>query len=124
MMGCSAEGDTELYIKFNDEDTGIMSGHAYGIIDIFEIQDENADNYHKSHRILKVRNPWGYGEWKLKWSENPDYSEKLDKFWDKIMEYYDIAIGNAKKAGEEPPERYAISMQNMISLFKNLSKHF
>lgn len=83
-----------------------MSGHAYGIIDIFEISDENTKNYHKSHRLLKVRNPWGYGEWKLKWSENPDYSDKLDKFWDQIMAYYDKAIADAKKAGVEPPERY------------------
>jgi hypothetical protein len=39
MLGCSAEGGTELYIKINDEDTGVMSGHAYGILDVFEIPD-------------------------------------------------------------------------------------
>lgn len=39
MLGCSAEGGTELYIKINEEDSGIMSGHAYGILDIFEIPD-------------------------------------------------------------------------------------
>ena len=72
MMGCSAEGETETYIEIKGEDSGIMSGHAYGIIDVFEIPDDKCLNYHKSHRLLKVRNPWGYGEWKLKWSENPD----------------------------------------------------
>ena len=27
--------------------------------------------FHK-HRIVKLRNPWGHGEWKLKWSEGPE----------------------------------------------------
>jgi hypothetical protein len=78
MMGCSAEGETEANILVNGEDSGIMSGHAYGIMDVFELKDDNSENYHKSHRLVRIRNPWGYGEWKLKWSENPDYSAKLD----------------------------------------------
>lgn len=39
MMGCSAEGGTEFTILISGEDTGIMSGHAYGVIDVFEIED-------------------------------------------------------------------------------------
>lgn len=33
MMGCSAEAEEEGYIKhpITEEDTGIMSGHAYSI---------------------------------------------------------------------------------------------
>ena len=73
MLGCSAEGETELFIQVNGEDSGIMSGHAYGILNVFEIPDPKSKNYHKSHRLLVIKNPWGYGEWKLKWSENPDY---------------------------------------------------
>ena len=37
-MGCSAEGETEGFIYIDDENTGIMSGHAYSIIDVFEIK--------------------------------------------------------------------------------------
>ncbi|CAK89170.1 unnamed protein product (macronuclear) [Paramecium tetraurelia] len=106
MLGCSAEGGTELYIKINDEDTGVMSGHAYGILDMFEIPDQSCNNYHKSHRLLKIRNPWGYGEWKLKWSETPDYSAKLDKWIDWINDYYQKEIEKAKLEGKEPPEPY------------------
>jgi len=95
MLGCSAEGGTELYLKINDEDTGIMSGHAYGILDVFELPDKNSKNYHKSHRLIKVRNPWGYGEWKMKWSEDPNYIEKLDKFLPEIDSYYDKEIAKA-----------------------------
>ena len=65
-----------------------MSGHAYSILDIFEIKDTTCKNYHRSHRLIKVRNPWGYGEWKLKWSEEPDYKEKIDKFLPYIDIYY------------------------------------
>jgi calpain len=82
MMGCSADGGTEANIKMNGEDCGIMSGHAYAVIDVFEIPDEDCKNYHKSHRLLKIRNPWGYGEWKLKWSEEEIYRAKFDKFID------------------------------------------
>lgn len=37
-MGCSAEGETEGFI-FNKEgeSTGILSGHAYSIIDVFTL---------------------------------------------------------------------------------------
>ena len=37
-VGCSAEGETEGEIEFNGEPTGLMSGHAYAIIDCFELK--------------------------------------------------------------------------------------
>lgn len=36
-MGCSAEGETEGFIEVNGVSTGLLSGHAYSIIDVFEI---------------------------------------------------------------------------------------
>lgn len=78
MMGCSAEGGTEATITMNGEDTGIMSGHAYSVIDVFELKDQKCKNYHKSHRLLRLRNPWGHGEWRLKWSEDEDHKTKLN----------------------------------------------
>jgi hypothetical protein len=95
MMGCSAEGGTEHFIQVNGEDSGVMSGHAYGVIDVFELPYEPAKNYHKSHRLIILRNPWGYGEWKLKWSDNPDYSAKIDQFKGQIDAYYDVEIKKA-----------------------------
>lgn len=59
MIGCSADGGTEHNIALNGEDTGLKSGHAYAVLNIFEINDAQADNYHKSHRLLRIRNPWG-----------------------------------------------------------------
>jgi len=116
-MGCSAEGGTEAFIKINGEDSGVMSGHAYGVIDVFEIADPNCKNYHKSHRFLKIRNPWGYGEWKLKWSENPDYADKyLEKLFPQIEAYYDAEIKKAVDAGEEPPEKYVKGIDDGVFL--------
>ena len=90
-MGCSADGETEHEILVNGEESGIMTGHAYAITDVFEIpdSDKTVKNSHKSHRLLKIRNPWGYGEWKLKWSEEKDYKDKINKFLPQINKYYD-----------------------------------
>ena len=101
MMGCSAEGQTEGFIFTGDENTGIMSGHAYSVIDVFQLpyytktQDEKQEKYKAEgrdiskirgfHRMLRIRNPWGYGQWKLKWSEDPDHPK-----YDKTLKRYAI----------------------------------
>lgn len=53
---------------------GIMTGHAYGIIDVFELVNNEKN---KIHRILRIRNPWGKMEWKGKWSDD---SEELEEY--------------------------------------------
>jgi len=46
-----------------------MNGHAYSIIDVFELEYSEEEkilienqlkkpNYHNNHRILRIRNPW------------------------------------------------------------------
>jgi hypothetical protein len=37
MMGCSVNGDVEREVIIDGMRTGIMTGHAYSIIDIFEL---------------------------------------------------------------------------------------
>lgn len=49
-----------------------MSGHAYSLNDNFELYDEEMENPRKTHRLLRVRNPWGRGEWKGKWSDDSE----------------------------------------------------
>lgn len=69
MMGCSFKGETEKERMYEGENSGILSGHAYGIIDVFELHDMEMQNPRQCHRILRIRNPWGQTESKLKWSD-------------------------------------------------------
>lgn len=56
---------------------GILKGHAYSIIDVFELSAPESSNYHKSHRLLRIRNPWGNKEWNGKWSDKSDKFKKM-----------------------------------------------
>jgi hypothetical protein len=85
MMGCSKSGGTEGPVIIDGEQCGILSGHAYGLIDVLEIPDPDMVNERKTHRLLRIRNPWGKGEWKNKWADD---SEELETHWDKVMEYF------------------------------------
>lgn len=52
LMGCSADGGTESSITYNDEKAGIYSGHAYSLINVFELnylpedKEKHSDNLH------------------------------------------------------------------------------
>lgn len=68
MMGCSAEGATEGFIEIDGISSGVMTGHAYSLLDVIELPylAEDADKKKKNrgfHRLLRIRNPWGHGEW-------------------------------------------------------------
>jgi len=52
-------------------DSGLVAGHVYSIMDLVEIKGEH---------LIKIRNPWGTGEWKGKWSDenaNGEWTEEL-----------------------------------------------
>ena len=51
MSACRGEGEEQ-------HENGLVSGHAYSLIDVFKIKHEG-----KVLRLLKLRNPWGSGEW-------------------------------------------------------------
>lgn len=53
-----------------------------------------------------LRNPWGFGEWLLKWSETEETDDrKLDKNIDSVNKYFDDAIANALSNKTEAPEK-------------------
>ena len=84
------------YLSSEQEDKqGLISGHSYAIIDIFEFNVlyskgtiyesdyKNTDNLDNNRdgsvlRILKIYNPWGHYEWKGKFNDNDD------KSWNRI----------------------------------------
>ena len=47
---------------------GVVSGHAYSLISIHEVYDENENTI----QLLRLRNPWGTGEWTGDWSDQSD----------------------------------------------------
>ena len=53
----------------------MVKGHAYGVIDVCEIESEG-----EILKLLKIRNPWGRGEW------NGDWSDKSELWTDKLKE--------------------------------------
>ena len=72
MIGCSVScngqnREKEVIIKGNK--VGIIVGHAYSILDVFEIPKPRKKS-RKTSRLLRLRNPWGYCEWNGKWCDN------------------------------------------------------
>ena len=59
----ASSGDTGRANQ-SDGGEGIISGHAYSLIDIHEFEHEG-----ETVRICKMRNPWGKYEWKGDWSD-------------------------------------------------------
>lgn len=56
----------------------MISGHAYSLIAVKEIQDEGQGTI---ARLCMLRNPWGSGEWTGDWSDKsplwtPELREK------------------------------------------------
>ena len=63
MMGCSV-GDQ--YTQEEADRDGIVMGHAYTLLSVVALDDGNGG----SIPLVKLRNPWGSGEWKGDWSDN------------------------------------------------------
>ena len=59
-MMASSHGQGE-----NRNDEGVITGHAYSLISIHEFQHKG-----REVKLLKLRNPWGHGEWQGDWSDN------------------------------------------------------
>lgn len=51
-------------VDSNQSPSGIFQGHAYTFLNATEIEH----NY-KKERIVQLRNPWGQGEFKGRWSD-------------------------------------------------------
>ena len=57
---------------------GIISGHAYSLIDLYELEYKG-----KPLKLCKLRNPWGHKEWQGDWSDESDlWTDELKKMLD------------------------------------------
>ena len=83
LLGCSIESqDYNGEIVVEGEPTGLLAKHAYGIVEVFEVKNNEA--LKKRHRLIRIRNPWGQREWKGKWSSG---DEKLKSHLNVLKNY-------------------------------------
>ena len=88
LMGCSRSNKGESEYVVDGFKTGIIGGHAYGIMDVLELDIENANIAKHKPRLIRVRNPWGQKEWNGKWSDKSDEVEEdkvqINKYIDRL----------------------------------------
>ena len=99
--------NTKYLSKEQEENEGLISGHSYAIIDLFEfnvfykkgtitesnyIKKENDNNRYNDGdgvlRILKIYNPWAHFEWKGKFNDNDDKNWNRIPLLKQLVGYY------------------------------------
>ncbi len=116
LMGCSRSNAGEAEVIIAGERTGIIAGHAYGLMDAIEISDHLSPG--EIFKILRVRNPWGKGEWRGSWSDKSDeiliYKDQLDKY---ISELND---DDEKFVPGEEDGTFLMTYEDWSSIFNNM----
>jgi len=46
---------------------GLVTGHAYAVISVMEVENDG-----ETLNLLRIRNPWGKGEWTGDWSDKSE----------------------------------------------------
>ena len=105
MMGCSATGGTEQEIVLNGESTGILNGHAYAILNVFELPGDEGDDT----KLLRVRNPWGHTEWKGQWA---DGSIEIENNKEQLMLFLANLESEEQFVPGEPDGSFLITFQD------------
>jgi hypothetical protein len=75
LMGCAFSASSKAAVE-KDRGQGILAGHAYSVLDV---RDTRA-----GIKLLRIRNPWGQGEWKGRWA---DYSKEWTRDIKKELNY-------------------------------------
>lgn len=63
----SSSAIDKVSCEVEDKKTGLYGGHAYSLLAAFEINNKGS-----KVRLVRMRNPWGRGEWKGDWSDKSD----------------------------------------------------
>ena len=114
LMGCSASGNTEKEIVLDGERTGILTGHAYGLIDVIHLKVEEEGI---TKKLLRVRNPWGKCEWNGQWS---DYSEEIEKYESALYQYMEELPEDEKFSLQEEDGTFLIDFKNFRDIYNKL----
>jgi len=80
LMGTSIQPNPKEAHKVEAEaGYGLHSGHAYSLLDLNEIPLDPPLEGKSSIRLIKLRNPWGRGEWEGIFGDRSDEREVYDK---------------------------------------------
>ena len=84
MIGCSVKS------KSNYRHIGILAGHAYYILDVFEISKPRGRKRKKS-KLLRIKNPLGRKDWIGKWSDdNVETKKNKELIKNELNEKYKV----------------------------------
>ena len=87
MLGCSVDSKVvESEVIYHGNKCGILAGHAYSILDAFEIPKPKSKRPRKTSRLLRIRNPWGFKEWNGKFSDTSDELAKNKSIIQKLLD--------------------------------------
>jgi calpain, invertebrate len=114
LMGCSASGATEREIQIDGERTGILTGHAYGLLDVIDLHCEKED---KIKKLLRVRNPWGKCEWNGPWS---DYSEEIEQYKEDLDKWMSQLAEDERFNLQEEDGTFLIDYKNFRDIYNKL----
>jgi hypothetical protein len=98
LMGCSIQPNPKEKNKVEaDAGNGLHMGHAYSFLKIGEIKIDPKEPFSKGQstiKLVKLRNPWGRGEWEGTFS---DKSEEREKYSKQIEEVFNRDIRDVEK---------------------------
>ncbi|KAL8024927.1 putative WW domain, parvalbumin, EF-hand domain pair, peptidase C2, calpain family [Plasmopara halstedii] len=100
LMGCSIQPQTKEVAIESSAGNGLYFKHAYALVDAAEIKTVEGE----SVRLLKLRNPWGMGEWTGPWSDSSD-ERTINE--DAIAKYFKIIN---RKVGANAEKRVFMTM--------------
>eukprot|EP01035_Chromulina_nebulosa_P022786 gene22786-29502_t len=124
LMGCSIKPNPKEKKQVEAEaGSGLYYSHAYSLLDIGEIEYMDPNNKVKV-QLLKLRNPWGKGEWEGSYSDKSkqrdgktEYSIQINQ---KIAEKF--AIEDSHETHEVDPNdgTFFISFQDWLKHFTSI----
>ncbi|KRX05712.1 hypothetical protein PPERSA_09852 [Pseudocohnilembus persalinus] len=99
-------GTSSVQNQIKEEDTGmgIVSGHAYAILQVKEVERDGLE------KIIQVRNPWGNKEWQGDWSDNSS------KWTDELKQKLNFT--------NEDDGIFWIKVEDFIKQFQNVTSNY
>lgn len=90
LMGCSIQSNPKEKNKIEaDAGNGLHMGHAYSLLAIGEINIKDGQGKPTKIKLMKLRNPWGRGEWEGAFSDRSEeretYKSEIDRVFNKTV---------------------------------------